>query len=144
MAQNRLNHSADIFCEMLCGWRLANGYKEIIELGSGSYEMNILAESSAFNGKPVSLYMTAEIAAWFKKDIAINNVDINSVDSAQILADIEVKPLEGKRKTNTHFPQAEKSATYYSIKIKCQSEILAFGKKFKSAKEDYEEFPDKF
>ena len=43
MRRKRLQHAADNLCQMFCGWQQASSKHRLVELGSGSLEIDVLS-----------------------------------------------------------------------------------------------------
>lgn len=85
MRRKRLNHAADILCDMFCGWRLTNSYKELEHLGSGNLVIDALTEDCRFNGQPIhTVSIAVELSHWLKADLAKHNIPSSAIKMAQL------------------------------------------------------------
>ncbi len=141
MKRKRFSHHVDIFCEMFCGWRLANCYDRLVELGSGEYEIDVLSEACTKDGAAIEpLSIAGELAAWFKKDAEDARIDLALVGRARLHAKVVIERLVGKRRSNVIFPGKE-GASYVRCHIACHSELESGADRYESKKEHYEEWP---
>ena len=77
--RKRLQHSADTFCQMFCGWRLANSYKDLERLGSGTLSIDVLVGSCRFDGTPIEpLSIAGELHSWLCEDLAAQGIPIGA------------------------------------------------------------------
>ena len=74
MQMKRLQHVADTMCQVFCGWRLIESKPNLVNLGSGTLEINALTGQCLFQGKSIrQLRIAEEIRAWMQQDLATNN-----------------------------------------------------------------------
>ena len=110
MKKKRFSHHVDIFCDMFCGWRLANCYNRLVELGSGQYEIDVLSEACVKDGVSIPpLSIAGELAVWFKRDVEEAHIDFASVRVARLRVKIDIDRLVGERHTNVVFPGKEEA-----------------------------------
>ena len=140
MRRKRLEHQVHIFCHMFCGWRLTNDHELLTKKGSGRIEIDVLTGETTYKGivEP-DLHMTTEICVWFKEDIESNNIDISMIKRAVLIADLDIKPLVGKRKATERWNSPIRE--FMSCNIKCLGLIETDEKVYSSTLEDYEEWP---
>lgn len=147
MRRKRLKHAADTFCDMFCGWRLANSYDVLPSLGSGKLLIDVLNGNCQFNNNiidPVNIGL--EINSWFIRDIRGNNIPEDGISSATLVANLEIKIVEIKRKKGgTIYIDNEgmpiKRGAFYSLKIDCSSEIVTDEECYKCNKKHHEQWP---
>jgi hypothetical protein len=61
----RLQHVADTMCQMFCGWRLIESKPNLVNLGSGTLEIDAITGQCLFQGKSFEqLTIAEEIRAW--------------------------------------------------------------------------------
>src|SRR5205085_1874444 len=85
--RKRLQHSADTFCQMFCGWRLANSYKDLGRLGSGTLSIDVLVGSCRFDGTPIEpLNIAGELHSWLCEDLTAQGITIGALLRAGLTA----------------------------------------------------------
>ena len=147
MRRKRLQHAADILCQMFCGWRLINSYRELERLGSGRWRINALTEQCLHNGIAVkSLTIAGELAAWLKEELAANNIDIAAVHEATLEADVILGsvPRNDRRNKDVHYApdgRATLPAQFITCDISCRSRVATDEKVYTSEYSDHEEWP---
>jgi hypothetical protein len=141
MRRKRLQHQADIFCQMFCGWRLCNSHEALTALGSGILHIDVLAETVTHNGTPLQeLNIVGELSAWFRADLLDNNISLEHIRSATLDAELTIADLSGPRRSpekwNTRINR------YLSCDIRCRSHIETDERSYESEMVDHEEWPD--
>jgi hypothetical protein len=141
MKRKRFKHHVDIFCDMFCGWRLANCYDRLVEMGSGVYEIDVLTEQCAKDGAPIEpLSIAGELAYWFRADTEAEGISLTSIRTARLRAKLSIERLAGRRRTNVIFPGREE-ADYIRCHIECESVLESDDDRYEARKQDYEEWP---
>jgi len=80
MRRKRLQHAADTMCQMFCGWRLIGSKPSLVNLGSGTLEIDAITGQCLFQGKNIGpLTIAEEIRAWLEQDLATNKIPIASL-----------------------------------------------------------------
>jgi hypothetical protein len=141
MRRKRLQHQADIFCQMFCGWRLCNSHEVLTGLGSGAIHIDVLAGTATHNGNVVlDLNMAGELKAWFQGDLRDNNIPVEQIRSATVDADLTIADLSGPRQAPEIW--TTKIKRYLACDIQCRSYIQTDEKCYDSQLMDHEEWPD--
>jgi hypothetical protein len=140
MRRKRLQHQADIFCHMFCGWRLMNDHQTITQQGSGRIIIDLLSENSTYNNKIIPLNMTCELITWFNEDLQAHNIDKSFIKKALLTVDLEVGDLKGDRKAPERWNS--KIRDFIFCKITSNSFIETDEKIYESSYQDYEEWPN--
>jgi len=141
MRRKRLQHEADIFCQMFCGWRLCNSHEVLTSLGSGAIHIDVLAGTASHNGKIIQdLNIAGELKEWFKGDLRDNNVPVEHIRSATLDAELAITDLSGRRRSPEIWNT--KISRYLVCDIQCHSRIETDEKSYDSKLTDHEEWPD--
>ncbi|MDR3619572.1 MAG: hypothetical protein P4L85_09495 [Paludisphaera borealis] len=147
MSRKRLQHSADTFCHMFCGWRLANSYKDLARLGSGTLEIDVLVGSCRFDGVAIEpLNIAGELHCWLCEDLAAHGIPIDSLLRGSLTAHLSITAVGLRpRSTPVQFFGADgkpiRSGEFYRCEIECESEVVAEGAVYRSRSKDIEEWP---
>ena len=85
MRRKRLQHVADIICQMFCGWRLNASKPNLVDLGSGILQIDAMTGNCIFQGKQIDqLRIAEEIRAWMSDDLTANNIPADALTTAQL------------------------------------------------------------
>lgn len=141
MRKKRLQHAADIACEILCGWRLINDHKSLNEFGSGSLEIDLLTQKCRYNGKEIEpLNIAPEIGLWLQRDLQTNRIPVEGIKKANLQAEFRIRPLVGERKASEIWRGNPEK--YIACDITCKCTIETDEKAYRSQRTDYEEWPE--
>ena len=132
---------------MFCGWRLANSYRLLASLGTGTLRIDALGGSCEFEGAPVGAPSIAgELQHWLREDFAAQRIPPEGLSRATLTARLifsEVTP--GQRVTNECYlrpdGKAIRSAEFYRCAIACESEIATDEAVYRSCHQDVTEWP---
>ena len=85
MHRKRLQHVADTMCQMFCGWRLIESKPNLLNLGSGTLEIDAITGQCRFQGKSIGqLTIAEEIRAWLQQDLAAYKIPISMLTGAHL------------------------------------------------------------
>lgn len=119
---------------MFSGWKLVNDMDTLIQLQSGQFAIDFLENSIKLNGVVYDkeLHMLTEIAGWFGKDLADNNIDSTSILKATLIIDFISTVTDDRPKSGTK--------KIIEINLKMQSTILTDEKEYSTNKEKTMEY----
>lgn len=144
MRRKRFKHHVDIFCDMFCGWRLASSYDRLVELGSGSLEIDVLTERCSKDGVSITpLSIAGELGVWFRDDARAAGIELSSVRVARLRVSLLIEPLTGRRRTNVVFPGREETG-YVRCQFDCSALLESEGDRYEAHRQDYQEWPSPF
>ena len=84
MRRKRLQHVADTLCHMFCGWQTFFDYNELVKLGNGKLEIDVLSGECVFNESFIdSLSIAKALQNWLKEDCEKNKIDMNQLVKGQ-------------------------------------------------------------
>jgi hypothetical protein len=147
MRRKRLQHSADTLCQMFCGWRLANCYKDLENLGSGTVNIDVLIGSCRFEEVTIEpLYIAGELHAWLREDLAEHRIPIESLRHAILTAHLSLVDIAAQpRTTAVQFLGVDgkpvRSGKFHRCEIECESEVATEDAIYRSHARDVEEWP---
>lgn len=147
MRRKRLNHAADTFCQMFRGWRLANSYHALAELGSGTLVINAKDATCAFNGRNIKLLNIAgELNAWFIRDLQANSIPVTEISTAKLTVVLAISMIEGKkRKSAVQHISGEgkpiRRSQFHRLSTQCESEIATDEARYTAMLSDVVEWP---
>ena len=147
MRRKRLQHAADILCRMFCGWRLANSYRSLASLGTGTLWIDALGGSCEFEGEPVKAPSIAgELQHWLLGDRAAHRIAPEALCRATLTARLTFSAVPpGHRVTNECYLRPDgrvvRSAEFYRCAITCESEIATDEVVYRSCHQDVTEWP---
>jgi hypothetical protein len=85
MRSKRLQHLADTMCQIFCGWRLIESKPNLVDLGSGTLEIDAITGQCFFQGQIIDkLKIAEEIRAWMQDDLAANKIPIAALTGARL------------------------------------------------------------
>src|SRR5215472_1490849 len=85
MHRKRLQHVADTMCQIFCGWRLTGSKPRLLELGSGTLEIDALTGQCFSQGQSIAqLTVAEEIRVWIQDDLAANKIPVGALKSARL------------------------------------------------------------
>jgi hypothetical protein len=141
MRRKRVQHQADIFCQMFCGWRLCNSHERLTALGSGPLHIDVFAGTATHNGTALQdLNIAGELSAWFQRDLLDNNIPVEQIRSATLDAELTITGLSGPRRSPEIWNT--KISRYLSCDVRCRSHIKTDETSYQSEMVDHEEWPD--
>ena len=145
--KNRLKNSADVACQIFCGWRLISSKVRLAELGSGSFEIHLLTGQTFFEGVPIEpLPISKELQSWFTKELAGQNIATETLKHASVRANIRLSMIPWAERTNKEEVfyvdgRAWQTGEMYRCIIQCESEIETEVASYTSRLDDIEEWP---
>jgi hypothetical protein len=72
-------------CQMFCGWRLIGSKSILVELGSGTLEIDAITGECFFQGRIIEkLTIAEEIRAWMRDDLAANKIPFAALKGARL------------------------------------------------------------
>lgn len=147
MKRKRLQHAADTLCQMFCGWRLINCYRDLVNLGSGVLTIDALAGTCEFNGRPIpQLSIAFELHAWLQQDLAAHRIPSEAIRQAFLVADLGFSPIEASQRVtpDQHFDhggRTVRAGPFHRLRIRCESTVETNDASYRSSYEDLEEWP---
>jgi len=114
---------------MFCGWRLANSYKDLERLGSGTLIIDVLAGSCLFDGLTIEPPNIAwELRSWLCEDLAAQGIPVGALLRAGLTARLSITAGGSRpRDTPVHFLGADgkpiRSGEFYRCEVVCESEV---------------------
>jgi hypothetical protein len=146
MRRKRLQHCADTLCHKFCGWETIFSYRDLVALGSGRLEIDVLRDECTFEGKKIEpLSISGALRAWLLDDLATNRIDHNLLQRATLSASLAFSSIDASARTTGghHLSNGRvvSEGAFYRLEIHCNSEIATDEKVYHSAYEDVEEFP---
>jgi hypothetical protein len=81
----RLQHVADTMCQLFCSCRLIESKPNLVNLGSGTLEINAITEQCLFQGESIDqLKIAEEIRGWLRQDLATNKIPLAVLTGAHL------------------------------------------------------------
>jgi hypothetical protein len=127
MREKRMQHVADILCQMFCGWRLILSKPMLLDLGSGTVEIDALTGQCMFQNNPTpQLPIAKDLLAWTKEELVSHHIAIAGVIRARIAAKLTFAQVRWKIRTaETCFADDgdARSMKLHQCTFDCESEI---------------------
>ena len=146
MRRKRLQHAADTICHMFCGWRLINCTARLVELGSGTIQIDVLSGRCSFDGRPIpQLSIAEELRLWLLADLESNEIPVAGLTRASLDAKLSFSEISwrDKRSNDQYFNDGRpvRTDTIHRCAIACKSEVATNDAVYRSELEDIEEWP---
>jgi hypothetical protein len=131
---------------MLCGWRQIDDKPRLVELGSGTLEIDALTGECTFNGAPIEpLGVASDLRHWLSEDLLAHHIPIAGVQSARVSAALRFSEItSSERTTGGEFyvrGRSQRSVQWHRCRITCRSEVVAAEVSYTSQYSDLEEWP---
>ena len=100
MGRKRLQHVADTMCQMFCGWRLIGSKPNLVDLGSGTLEIDAITGECLFAGRIIEqLTIAEEIRAWVRDDLAANEIPVVALNRARLTVNLLFRVVPWSKQT---------------------------------------------
>jgi hypothetical protein len=127
MHEKTMQHVADILCQMFCGWRLIASKPMLVELGSGTVEIDALTGQCTFQNKPTpQLPIAEDLLAWTKEELTSHHIAVAGVIRARIAAKLTFAQVRWRIRSTEIFFANEGDARamkLHQCTFDCESEI---------------------
>ena len=146
MRRKRLQHAADTLCHMFCGWRLIGDKPRLVELGSGTVEIDALSGACRFNSSPIDpLSIATELRLWLVEDLKSHSILLSELQVARVDANLDFSEIAASdRRTSGEFyvpGRSQRTARWHRCKITCSSAVVSGEDEYRSSYSDLEEWP---
>ena len=99
MRRKRLNHYANVVCNMFVGWRMGDDLEVLSELPDGKITVNLLTGNAYhFEVGEIDLWIPKELQAWLQDQSKKEGVDIGGIESAILEVDIDKNKVATNKK----------------------------------------------
>jgi hypothetical protein len=143
MSIKRLNHHAQNFGQMFCGWELMFDYKRLAELKNGELRINILENKCFHNGSEIEpLKISSAIRNWMVEDLEANKLKLSEVEKAELVVEFKTERILGQSIAGSSW--ADPTPYFVNCTLKCSSVINAKNREFTSSYWDEEEWPESY
>jgi hypothetical protein len=144
--RKRLQHCADMLCHKFCGWETIFSYRDLVALGSGRLEIDVLHDECSFEGAKIeSLSIAGALRAWLLSDLAANQIDHHLLQRATLTTSLALSSIDASARTKGGWHLANgrviEKGPFHRLQIRCNSEIATDEKTYRSSYEDVKEFP---
>ncbi len=107
MRRKILNDHANVFCQMLVGWRMGTDLELFSRLGSGQLSVDVISGIAEFNGRSIErAFIAKELQAWFRNRLAKHQIPGEAIRQARVDAEVVTvvsKPGKRRRRGSTRF-----------------------------------------
>ena len=147
MRRKRLKHVADNLCQMFCGWRQTWSKHELVALGSGELEIDVLQNVCRFNGRAITpLPILLELRGWLERDLGEHAIPLASIHEALVRVALTFDTVPwAERTTHSEFfwhgGEAAKSDPMHRCTFDCTSVVRTDEVEYRGAYQDREEWP---
>jgi hypothetical protein len=130
---------------MFCGWRLIQSKPNLLELGSGSLEMDAITGQCVFQGKPTGkLTIAEEIRTWLQQDLATNNIPIAALTGARLEVKLSFSVVPWNEATREIFysdGRAIRTEKMNRCVMECNSNVTTDESVYRSKLMEVQEWP---
>jgi len=143
----RLEYVAQNLGQMFCGWRLISSKPRLVQLGSGSLEINALTGGCSFDGRQIeTLPIAQELQLWLVKELAEYDINPKLLTSACLKVNLSFSLVpwgEGTARAEQFFADGKEIRTTnrHRCEISCESEVVTESSVYRSTQSDIEEWP---
>jgi len=145
MSRKWLQNVADNLCQIFCGWRLIGSKPILVELGSGTIEINVLKSHAMFSGRPIRhLPIASELSRWLHKELLAQKILPTEILHATLRARLAFEKVSWNKKTQELFFANGKAVTtkrMHRCSFFCEGEVATAGKVYRSRLEEVQEWP---
>ena len=145
MHRKRLQHVADTLCQMFCGWRLIGSKPNLVNLGSGTLEIDAITGQYFFQSKTIGLLSIAEeIRAWLQQDLATNKISIAVLTGAHLTVKLSFSVVPWSEPTRDIFYSDGKAVRTERMNrciMECDSNVTTNEAAYRSKLVEVQEWP---
>ena len=145
MHRKRLQHVADTMCQMLCGWRFNVSKPNLLNLGSGTLEIDAITGHCDFQGKRIGqLTIAEEIRAWLQQDLATNKIPILVLTGAHLAVKLSFSVVPWNEPTREIFYSDGKVVRTEKMNrcvMECDSNVITDEAAYRSKLMEVQEWP---
>jgi hypothetical protein len=140
-----LRNVADTLCQMFCGWRLVGSKRMLVELGSGTLEIDALTGQCQFQGKPIpQLPIAMELVGWMKQDLATHRIPTTRLVHARLSAKLSFSQVPWNTRTKETFysnGEAMRSQEMHKCIFECASDVATDEAVYRSKRTEIQAWP---
>ncbi len=146
MPRKVLKNAADAMCHMFCGWRQLSSKNRLVELGSGTLEIDILTGESIFDEKGIpKLPIAIELQLSLQRFLVSNRIHV-PVLRARLRVKLSFSRITWEERTNRVEMfyvkgKAIQGTQMHRCKFECDSEIVTDARTARTCYEEVEEWP---
>jgi len=147
MRRKRLQHAADNLCQMFCGWQQASSKHRLVELGSGSLEIDVLSGACRFNGAEIERLPIAYVLGdWLGQDLQAHQIPASSIVEATLYARLAFDMIPWDAKTTDsqffwHGGEPAKADRMHRCRFECSSVVRTDEARYEGKFGEVEEWP---
>ena len=145
MRRKRLQNVADTMCQMFCGWRLIGSKSNLLRLGSGTFEIDVITGQCLFQGKVTGQLTIAEdLRAWLQQELATNKIPISTLIDAHLTVKLSFSVVPWNKHTREIFYSDGKVARTKKMNrciMDCESRVTTDEKVYRSKRIEVQEWP---
>ena len=145
MRRKRLQYLADTMCQMFCGWRLIGSKPNLVDLGSGTLEIDAITGECFFAGRIIEqLTIAEEIRAWVRDDLAANEIPVVALNRARLTVNLLFRVVPWSKQTKEIFYSdagAVRSEEMNRCAMECDSNVVTDESVYRSKLTEVEAWP---
>jgi hypothetical protein len=145
MRRKRLQHIADTMCQMFCGCRLTGSKPNLVNLGSGTLNINAITGQCFFHGKKIAqLTIAEEMRAWLQQDFATNKIPLATLTGAQLTVKLSFSMVPWNEPAKEIFYSDGKAVRTEKMNqciLECDSKVTTGEAVYRSTLSEVQEWP---
>jgi hypothetical protein len=145
MRRKRLQHIADTMCQMFCGWRLIGSKPNLVDLGSGTLEIDAITGECFFQGGIIKqLTIAEEIRVWMQDDLAANKIPFVALKRARLSVNLSFSVVPWSKQNREIFysdTRAVRTEKMNRCTMECDSNVATDEAAYCSKLTEVQEWP---
>jgi hypothetical protein len=130
---------------MFCGWRLIGSKPNLVDLGSGTLEIDAISGECFFAGRIIEqLTIAKEIRAWVKDDLAANEIPLVALKRARLSVNLSFSVVAWSKQTKEIFYSdagAVHTEKMNQCTMECDSNVATDAAVYSSKLTEVQEWP---
>jgi hypothetical protein len=130
---------------MFCGWRLIGSKPNLLNLGSGTLEIDAITGLCLFHGKKIAqLTIAEEIRAWLHEDLATNKIPIATLTGAHLTVKLSFSVVPWNKSAREVFYSDGKTVQTEKMNqciLECDSCVTTDETVYRSTLSEVQEWP---
>jgi hypothetical protein len=130
---------------MFCGWRLIESKPNLMNLGSGTLEIDAVTGQCLFQGKSIDqLKIAEEIRAWLRQDLATNETPLAVLTGAHLAVKLSFSVVPWNEPTREIFYSGGKAVRTEKMNrcvMECDSDVTTDEAAYHSKLTEAQEWP---
>ena len=132
-------------CQMFCGWRLIGSKPNLVNLGSGTLEIDATTGQCFFQGQIIDqLTIAEEIQTWMQDDLAANKIPVSALVGARLSVKLSFSVVPWSKHTREVFYSDEGAVRTEKMNrcaMECDSNVVTDEAVYRAKLTEVQEWP---